>query len=258
MKIILIITAILTLSSCGFEVVDPGYRGIETNLGKVVGEPLAEGLHFYNPFTSDVKEFNVRQETWTSKTAVGTKDNQTVHVEFTVTYNPDPKMITRIYLEYGSEDQLIEKIVKPIVLGSIKNAIGLVGADDLIAKRESVTKAALLEVSENIIARHVITTDLQFTNIDFNDAYERAIEAKVVATQEAQKAKNDTIKIEEQAKQTVLTAQAQAESMRIQSAALAQNKGLVEYEIAKKWNGVLPVYMMGNTVPMLNLNGLTK
>ena len=46
-KIVPIILAAATLSGCGFEVVDPGYRGIETRLGKVVGEPLPEGLHFY-------------------------------------------------------------------------------------------------------------------------------------------------------------------------------------------------------------------
>ena len=41
--------------------------------------------------------------------------------------------------------------------------------------------------------------------------------------------------------------------MQIRSQALAQNKGLVEYEAVQKWNGVLPVYMMGDTTPFVNL-----
>ncbi len=257
-KFSLAIVAVLVLTSCGFEIVDPGFRGIETNLGKVVGEPLAEGLHFYNPFTSDIKEFNVRQETWSARTSIFTKDTQRVDVEFAITYSPDPKMVTKIYLDVGQEAQLIEKIVKPVVLGSLKDAIGQVIADELVSKRELITKQALTEVRENLASKNVMVSDLQFTNLDFDDAYERAVEEKVVATQKAQKAKNDTVTIQEQANQTVATAKAEAESMRIKSAALAQNKGLVEFEIAKKWDGKLPTYMMGNTIPMINLQSIGK
>ena len=51
-------------------------------------------------------------------------------------------------------------------------------------------------------------------NLDFDDAYEKAVEAKVVAIQRAAEAKNETVQIEEQAKQTVKTAQAEAEAGR--------------------------------------------
>jgi regulator of protease activity HflC (stomatin/prohibitin superfamily) len=255
-KIILLATTALLLSNCGFEVVDPGHRGIKINLGEVVGEPLPEGLHYYNPFTSDIKEFNIRQETWTQKTTIFTKDTQKVEVEFAVTYMPEAKAINKIYMEVGREDALIEKIIKPVSLGSIKDSIGQVIADELVSKREMVTRDALKEVQENLGHKHVVVTDLQFTNLDFDDAYEKAVEEKVVAIQQAQKAKNETVTIQEQAKQTVLSAQAQAESMKIQSQALAQNKGLIQYELAKKWNGVLPQYMIGNAVPLLDMSGM--
>lgn len=69
---------------------------------------------------------------------------------------------------------------------------------------------------------------------------------------------NDTVTIEEQAKQTVATARAEAEAMRIKSAALASNRGLVEFELAQKWDGKLPVYMLGNSTPMIDMRSLTK
>lgn len=249
---------ILLLTACGFEIVDPGYRGIETNLGKVVGEPLPEGLHFYNPFTSDIKEFNVRQDTWSNKTSIFTKDTQRVDVEFTVTYAAEPKFVNQIYLDVGREEAMVEKVVKPVVVGSIKDAIGSVIADELVQKREMVTKESLREVQENLKERHIIVTDLQFTNLDFDDGYERAVEQKAVAIQEAQKAKNETVRIEEEAKQTVKTAQADAEAMRIKSQALQQNKGLIELELAKKWDGKLPQMMFGSSVPMIDMKSLTK
>lgn len=44
-------------------------------------------------------------------------------------------------------------------------------------------------------------------------------------------------------------------SRNIKAQALAKNKGLTEYEAMLKWYGKLPQYMLGNSVPMLNLNG---
>jgi 4-diphosphocytidyl-2C-methyl-D-erythritol kinase len=43
--------------------------------------------------------------------------------------------------------------------------------------------------------------------------------------------------------------------MKIKSAALSQNKNLVEYEAVLKWDGKLPEMMMGGgSVPFINLN----
>lgn len=257
MRKISILIAALTVASltgCGFEVVGTGSRGIKTRFGEVIGEPLPEGLHFYNPITTSVSEYSVQQDTWQDKTAIFTRDTQKVDVEFAVTYYPDPKHVGFLYKEFGWEDALTEKVIRPVVLGSIKDAIGQVIADELIGKREAVTKEAKREVEENLKQRHVFITDLQFTNLDFDDAYEQAVEQKVVAIQEAQKAKNETVKIGEQATQTVLSAKADAEAMKIKSAALAQNKGLVEFEAVQKWDGKLPVNMYGSApLPFLNL-----
>jgi hypothetical protein len=224
-----------------------------------VGEPLPEGLYFYNPLTSDVKEFNVREEKWEKTTPVFTRDTQQVQVSFTITYYADPKAVTKIFKEIGDEDALTEKVIKPVILGSLKDAIGQVIADELVGKREIVTKAALAEVKENLAARSVIVTDLQFTNLDFDDAYEKAVEAKVVAVQRAAEEKNKTVQIEEQAKQTVKTAEANATAMRIQTEALSKSKALVEMEAVKKWDGVLPQFIFGGgSTPFIDISKLGK
>lgn len=260
MKKLTVVLALSQLvSACGFEVVDTGRRGIKINLGEVVGEPLPEGLHFYNPFTSDIREFNIREEKWESDTQVFTRDTQQVTVAFVVTYYADPKAVNKIYKEVGGEADLTEKIIKPVAMGSMKDAIGQVIADELVGKREAVTKSALAEVRENLAARNVIVTDLQFTNLDFDAAYEKAVEEKVVAIQNAAKEKNQTVQIEEQAKQTVLSAKATAEAMKIQTEALKQSKSLVEYEAVKKWDGQLPQYIFGGgAVPFIDVAKIGK
>ena len=42
--------------------------------------------------------------------------------------------------------------------------------------------------------------------------------------------------------------------MKIRATALSQNKALVEYEAVKKWDGKLPEYMLGNSVPFINVS----
>lgn len=95
----------------------------------------------------------------------------------------------------------------------------------------------------------------QFINIDYSDKFEGAIEDKVIAEQKAQEAVNNTKRIKEEAEQKLISAKAEAEAMEIKSEALSKNKGLTEYEAVQRWDGRLPQYMLGNSVPFVNLGG---
>jgi prohibitin 2 len=246
----------VVMTGCGMEQVDEGYRGIETNWGKVIGDPLPPGLHFYNPVSSSIFEMDVREQKLEAETTAFTRDTQSVVVKFAITYYPDPAKIGHLYSQFGK--QWDEKIVLQAVLGSLKDAIGQYIADDLVSKREVAKATAEKEIKSALADRGVTVTRLDFTNLDFDDAYEKAVENKVVAIQRAAESKNKTVQVEEEAKQKVTAAQADAESMRIKSQALSQNKGLVEYEAIQKWNGKLPEIMLGNSVPIINLEKLKK
>jgi prohibitin 2 len=256
-KLTSILFAGLFLTGCGFEIVDTGHRGIETRYGAVVGEPLTEGLHFYNPVTSNIIEMNVQQSKWESETNVRTKDNQSITLKFAEVYNLEPTHAHSVFREYGGLDWA-NKIVAPAVLGTIKDAIGQFAADDFNSSRERVRELALDKAKDEVSGKGVTVVDIYFTDVDFNDQYEHAVEQKVVAQQQALTAKNETAKIQEQAKQQVMTAQAAAEAMRIKSQALSQNKALVEYEMVQKWDGALPQYMFGNATPMIDMSKLTR
>ena len=67
------------------------------------------------------------------------------------------------------------------------------------------------------------------------------------------KAKNVTIQIEEQAKQTKIRAEAESEAIRIKAKALESTPKLVEYEAVQTGDGKMPTYMMGNSLPLINL-----
>jgi regulator of protease activity HflC (stomatin/prohibitin superfamily) len=253
----LAVTLLVALSGCGFEVVDEGYRGIYKYNGAVQGEPLSPGLHFYNPLFAGITEFDVMERKQEGESMAFTADTQNVIIKYAVTYYPDQKAVNQIFSQFGWEWET--KLVPNAVLGSIKDVIGQYTADTLVSKRERATRDAEAEIKKTLAERKIIVTRLDITNLDFDDAYEKAVEAKVTAVQNAIAEKNKTVQIQEQANQTVATAKADAEAMRIKSQALSQNKGLVQFEAVQKWDGVLPqIILGGQSMPILDLKALSS
>lgn len=252
MRLIMLLSLLTTLASCGFEVVDTGRRGIKTSMGEIVGEPLPEGLHFYNPATSDIIEMNVREVATSYKLSAYSKDNQQIDVVVNVVAAPVPSKVGIIFKQYG--DDFMEQIAKPAVIASVKDVLGQYTADNIVSERAALQKKATSHVVEKLLARHVVVSGVEFTNIQFQPEYEHAVEAKVVAIQHAERAKNETEEIREKKEQAILTAQGDAEAMRIKANALSSNPKLVEFEAVQKWNGVLPTMMTGNSTPFINLS----
>ena len=194
---------------------------------------------------------NVKTQKANPATTVFTKDIQQARLVYVVNYNLQPENVHKMYREVGKEYK--DTILIPIVEGTVKNVIGRWNASDLIANRAKATSDILVKLQEQLDDNYINITDFNITDIDYSDSFEKAIEGKVTAEQEALKAKNKTVQIQEEARQKVISAEAEAKSMAIRANALTQNKALVEYEAVKKWDGKLPEYMMGNSVPFINL-----
>lgn len=255
MKYVLLVLLASSLSACGFRTVDTGQIGIQKSFGKIEGEPLSPGLHFYNPFTSGIDKLDVREQRVEGKGACNTKDTQVVTIDYTATFAADSTKIFSIYSQYG-EEWIKNAGIESIIEAQIKIAIGKYEAQDLVKSQDAAAKSSHDAVAVALLEKGVRLGALSFRNIDFSNEFEKAVEEKVVAEQSALQAKNKTVEVQEKAKQTVLSATAEAESMRIKSQALAQNKGLVQFEAVQKWDGKLPVNMYGSApLPFLSIKG---
>lgn len=251
-KFALLLPVLLSLQGClGVGVVDTGYRGFLVRFGQVEGEALAEGIYFYNFFTTSFVEMDTRVEKYEYDSETYTKDIQTAKMHVVVNYSLDKTHAGDVYKTVGKDWE--NKLIPQTVEGSLKAVIGKWNAVDLISNRAQ----AQADIQNSIIAalapKGVDVTRVEITNIDYSKEFEAAVEAKVVAIQEAEKQQNKTVSIREQASQTVISAKADAEAMKIKSEALSQNANLVQYEAVQKWNGKLPEYMMGNSVPFVSL-----
>ena len=250
-KIFVVMLGLFLMAGCGFEIVDTGNRGIKTHFGKVGGESLSEGLYFYNPFTEDIQEMSVRTETLQHEATTYTKDIQQAHLKVAVMSNMDKTKVHIMYRDYGFDWQI--KIIIPAVEGALKAVVGKWDAADLISNRDKARTEIEDILKISLGEKFVELIKFELISIDYADEFEKAVENKVVAIQRAIEAQNKTKQIEEEARQRIISAKAEAESMRIRADALTQNKNLVEYEAVQKWDGKLPQYMLGNTIPFIEV-----
>lgn len=233
-------------------IVGVGERGVKVTLGQVSPQSYTEGIHLVTPFISKIKNMDVKTQKTYIETDLYTKDIQQAKISYVINYNLQPQNAHKMYREVGTG--YVDNILMPVVEGTIKDVIGKWNAQDLVANRETATVDILKKLQKQLEPRYINVTGFQITDINYSGGFERAIESKVTAEQEALKAKNRTVQIQEEAKQKIISAEAEAKSMAIRANALTQNKALVEYEAVQKWDGHLPQYMMGNTVPFLNMS----
>lgn len=247
----LVILLILGVMCNPIAIVNAGQRGVKVTMGKVSPQSYTEGVHFVTPFISHIYPMDVKTQKSNIRTQVYTKDIQQASIAYVINYNLQPENAHNMYREVGRDYK--DTVLMPVVEGTIKDVIGKWNAQDLVANREKATKEILTKLQEHLNDNYINLTDFQMTAINYSDVFEKAIESKVTAEQEALKAKNKTVQVQEEAKQKLISAESEAKSMAIRAHALTQNKALVEYEAVKKWDGKLPEYMMGNTVPFLSL-----
>lgn len=240
--------ALASLSAC--TEVPVGSKGVVVSQGTLKSVEDS-GLVWHGP-TTDVHLMDLRQQKWEEKTEAYTKDVQQAHISFALTYRLDPNAVKLVYTTVG--DKWAEVLIPQVVEQTVKDVIGQSEAvSDTINNRGAVQMRIVNELKTRLAPRHVIVEGFELKGVSFSEAFESAVEAKQVAVENANAEKNKTVAVQERANQQVITAKAEAEAMRIKTTALAGSPKLVEYEAVQKWDGKLPEYMMGGSVPFMQL-----
>jgi len=252
-----------------FYSVPTGSRGVITQFGAIKGiEP--EGLAVLPPWQK-LNVFSIRAEQADINDAEGsTSDTQPVHVSMTVRYSIAVDKLAS-YVQTATQEVF-------------KAVTARYTAPDLIAQRAKVSNdiGAALRDKLAVYGAQVINIDMR--NFSFSNDYMRAINDKVTQEQLRLAAENKLKTVEAEQKQKVAIAEAeatalkakadgeayanlaiaraQADAIRLQNAALSQNKDVLELrriEVekmkAEKWNGALPTSIFAGTpIPFFNVS----
>lgn len=251
---IIIITGVVILIGAvsSVQVVSAGERGVLLKRGAVQNEIKQPGWHFVTPFLDNIITMDVQTQKGEVDAAAASKDLQSVTTRVALNFNTDPGKVNTLYQNVGKEYE--ERIIAPALQETVKSITAQFTAEELITRRGEVNTLMASSIKERLNDNQIIVTDFSIVNFSFSKEFDAAIEAKQTAEQNAKRAENDLKRIQIEAQQKIETAKADAESIRIQGQALKESNGLVELKAVERWNGALPQYMLGDSVPFLNLN----
>ncbi len=236
---------LVSIGFSAFTVISAGHTGVQVTLGEVNPLPLTEGVHFVNPISS-IKDVDVRLQKAELKGAnAGTKDLQVVHTDIVVNFRLDPLKVPHIYKEYGLN--VDEKVLGPGVNEAFKSVTGHYTSEELVTKRDIVSSEILQHLVSKMAPFNITVSNVSLVNFGFSEAYQKAIEAKVIATQQTAKAEQDLARIKVEAASRIAQADGEAKAIAIQAAAIQSNGGenYVKLQWIEKWNGALPTTMLG-------------
>lgn len=249
--VIAFVALILLLGSIG--TVGAGERGVKTRFSNVIGI-VQPGLYTKLPFIESVHHTDIQTQKVQEDTTAASSDLQDVKATIAVNFNVDPAKVLSIYQNIGEDYQ--EVVIDPAIQETVKAITAKYTAEQLVTSREAVRQGIVEALSAKLDPSGFIVTQVAIVNFAFSDDFNKAIEAKVTAEQNALAAKNKLDQVKFEAEQTVATAKAQAEAIQIQAQAINSQGGAdyVMLQIANKWNGVLPTTMVPNAaLPFLNL-----
>lgn len=260
----LLVILLLVFGVRGIQIIDQTEVGVVRTFGTVT-DTIDSGLHFVNPITQQVSMYDLRIHVRGADFATYTKDAQPVDVGVEYQYEPQTDRIMEIASQYGSYEILETKIAKAVEERT-KIVIARYSAMTLLENRSNLSFEVDEEVSKLEDTFPVRFTSVVVANLDFSDAFEASVEAKMTAEQDAlraeQEKKTAVVKAEQakevaaiEAEAEIAKAKGEAEAMKITKEALASMPDeYIQSMYLERWNGELPQIVTEGSGLMLTPN----
>lgn len=246
-----IFIGILILVNFPFGTVSSGERGVQTRMNAVTGKVFGEGLYFKVPFIEKVVKMDVQVQKEEVGASAASKDLQTVDATIALNYRLDSEQVATIYRNFRKDYKV--RLIDPVIQEAVKASTARFTAEELITKREEVREEIKRHLVEKLHPSGIVVEGVNIVNFGFSDSFDKAIEAKVTAEQDALASKNRLEQIKYEKEQAIVSAQGRAEALRIESNAISSNPKVLELRAIEKWNGVLP-QVTGGATPFVNIN----
>lgn len=243
-----------------FHTVSSGEVAVVKHLGKFEDVKTA-GTHYDFWVTNSYTKYNTKVRNLEAETAAYSLDAQTMNIQMTVQYQIIGDKVLEIATQYGKLD-VLESRINSIALEKTKSVLSSHKAMDIIANRASISPAVETAIKDAVGEEYYVNiVAVVITNIDFSDAFELAVEEKMIAEQAKLKAdyENETkiakaeadaaaklkaaeaeieiAKVEAEAR--IIAAEAEAEANRIIDNSVTDK--IIEKIMADTWDGKLPI-----------------
>lgn len=241
----------------GIKIMDQTEVGIVKTFGKV-DHTISGGLNFVNPISDTVEVMDLRVHVREASFASYTKDAQPLTAAIEYQYEPIVAQAMQIVSQYGSYE-ILEQKLQAAVEERAKIVFARYGAMTLLENRATLSAQVQEEVKELEALFPVNFTQVVVKDIDFSDAFEQAVEAKMQAEQNALRAENEKQEAITRAEQerevarveaeaAVLAAEGEARALEITREALENMPDTwIAQQYLEKWDGKLPQLITGDS-----------
>jgi len=261
---ILLLIVIGVVVSASVKIVDAGNRGVllHWNAVDLSAPPLDEGIHFLVPFQDDIVQMEVRTLKYDKDTRSASKDLQSVETTVTVNYHPEKERVHVLFKEIGLDYE--NRVIQPAIEETVKQVTANYNAEELITKRPLVKSDIETAIRDRLNQFDIVTEVISITDFEFSVLFNKAIESKVEAEQNALRAENDLRRIQVEAQQHEATAEGlaaaniaeargEAEAIAIINKALAENPNYFEWLKIQAWDGKLPLVVGESGTPFIQI-----
>jgi regulator of protease activity HflC (stomatin/prohibitin superfamily) len=227
------------------------------NFGAVQDKVLNEGIHPIVPVMQKVILMDVRIHKVETDAVSASSDLQDVALSVALNYHILPEKANVVYQTIGVEFK--DRIIDPAIQEVMKAVSARYTAEELITKRPAVSAEMQSSLTKRLLSSNISVDAFSIVSFSFSEIFTDAIEAKQTAEQNALKAKRDLDRINVEAKQTIASATAEAEALRLQKMNISPDlielrKIEANLKAIEKWNGILPQVTGAGAVPFIGIN----
>ncbi len=233
-------------------------------VAKVWGEAkgvVTSGTHFafwlstqYNYFPITTQEINEKIEAYS-------QDAQSMTASLVVQYRIDSAQVVKITKEYGDNNALKARI-QSIAEERVKSVLSKKQAMTIIETRATLS-ADIVEAMQGVFDKYYVTIqNVVINDITFSQAFESAVEQKMIAEQEQLKAEYEKQKkiteaeallevAKKEAQASIEKSKGDAEALTIMQEAWDSlspevKEVMLKQQAIEKWNGELPNTLVGS------------
>ncbi len=228
----------LIVASATSYVIEPGTRGLKVTLGKTEDQFLPPGFGFKAPFVTTIVTVNIRQKTSAVQADCFSSDLQQVKIDLRVLYRVPEASVVQIYRQFAGDP--FDSLIAPRVQEAIKEVTALLTAEQIVKRREEI-KIKTIAAATQKIGSILVVEDVVVRDINLSNELEKAIEAKMVAEQQANQARFTQVQTQVEAETAIISAKGEAEAIRVRGEALRQSPAFLRWKIVERWNGRSPM-----------------
>jgi regulator of protease activity HflC (stomatin/prohibitin superfamily) len=283
MRAFIPLLAVLPLSSCACELIEPGFVGIVVDKTgdrrAVSAADVKVGRIWYNPYSTEIVVYPVRvvRTVWTKSPAEGnptdesftinTKEGVSLNTDASLSFHMNEARAPQVYTKYRQTiDTLKDGVIRDVVRDALARSAATMTVDEIIGEgRAAFEDTAAKAIRERLDPEGFSVDNFALINdIRVPASIKQRIDEKIATTQQAIAAENKLRETKAVAQQKIEEARGEAEALKLHATGEAEanqtlahsiTPELVRWKTIEKWDGRLPQVTGDKASPFVTIEG---